>query len=327
MAELQDNSESQDSKNEEKLVFVTRQDLSFGYQISQTAHVVSAFEDKYPEIYQRWKRDSNSLICLAVKDQDALRKLKMTLTKKGVKYAEFFEPDVKQVTALAVEPSEMTRKVTKYIPLAGKVAGNIDKHALTKEMVVDAMKNTYQFETQNVLQHGESVYNYFCEIEKSLRYGYATGDNIKIPEHFFTHAVQLLDNLYPPAQLKEYMVLHDCGKPFCRTVDEEGKQHFPDHAEKSYEIYMQLWGNPEVGQLIRDDMDIHLLKDEGVAEFMKKPVQQICTHLLVGLAELLSNAQMFGGLEATSTKIKMKALNQRSKKILNLLFVDQEKVA
>lgn len=316
-----------DNSKFEKLVTVTRQDLAAGYQTVQSAHVVAEFADIYPQIFKEWKIYSNSLICLAVKDLTELNQLCITLDKKKVKYVKFFEPDVEQFTAIAIEPSEMTRKVTSFIPLANRKSGDLDKHTLTKEKVIQDMKTTFQFEKQSIYEHGQSVWSYFEEIEKSLRYGKPTRDDIKIPEHYFTYAVQIMENLFPAKIIREYTVLHDCGKPYCRTVDEEGKQHFPDHANKSYEIYMQTWGDPVVGELIRGDMDIHLLKDDGIENFLDKPNQEIVTHLVVGLAELLSNAQMFGGTDSIGFKIKYKNLEKRSKKILARLFADQKAVA
>ena len=64
-------------------------------------------------------------------------------------------------------------------------------------------------------------------------------------------------------------------------------------------------------------MDIHLLKSDGVVEFCQNP--HSLTLLLTGLAELHSNAQMFGGLDSTSFKIKWKCINQRGKQIINQL--------
>ncbi|MNC77597.1 hypothetical protein D3C75_1295840 [compost metagenome] len=64
-------------------------------------------------------------------------------------------------------------------------------------------------------------------------------------------------------------------------------------------------------------MDIHLLKDEGIAEFAKR--QEAATLLLTGLAEVHSNARMFGGLDSTSFKIKWKHIDKRGKKIVALL--------
>lgn len=54
------------------------------------------------------------------------------------------------------------------------------------------------------------------------------------------------------------------GKPFCRTIDAEGRQHFPDHATVSARIWREAGGSEEVARLIEQDMDVHLLKAEGV---------------------------------------------------------------
>jgi len=65
------------------------------------------------------------------------------------------------------------------------------------------------------------------------------------------------------------------------------------------------------------DMDIHLLKDVGVNDFAQK--EEAATLLLTGLAEIHSNAEMFGGIESTSFKIKWKQINKRGKKISEIL--------
>jgi hypothetical protein len=29
--------------------------------------------------------------------------------------------------------------------------------------------------------------------------------------------------------IKEYQIMHDCGKPYCITIDEDGRRHFPPY--------------------------------------------------------------------------------------------------
>lgn len=65
------------------------------------------------------------------------------------------------------------------------------------------------------------------------------------------------------------------------------------------------------------DMDIHVLKSDGVEEFASRP--EAISLLLTGLAEIHANAEMFGGIESTSFKIKFKQINKRGKQIINLL--------
>jgi hypothetical protein len=289
----------------------------------QSSHAIADFAYTFPTIFKDWKENSNSIISLAVKDLQSLEILCKTLDKKEIKYIKFYEPDINEYTAIAVEPSVISSKVTKYIPLACKKEGEINKHFLTKEKVIADMKATYQFKDQNVLQHGESVYKYFQKVMESIINGSSLYNDVIIPEHYFTHKDFIINNLYTEEQLKEYIIYHDLGKPYCKIIDDSGKQHFPNHAEKSYEIYKQIFNDDEVAELIKDDMDIHLLKDDGISEFIKKPTKQIITHLVVGLSELLSNAQMFGGLESDGFKIKYKNLFKRSKKILSL--IDKQK--
>lgn len=106
----------------------------------------------------------------------------------------------------------------------------------------------------------------------------------------------------------------NCGKPFCRTVDEDGRQHFPDHAAVSARIWREAGGSAEVEHLIEQDMDVHLLKAEGVEEFAQRPYATAL--LLTGLSELHANASMFGGVESVSFKIKAKNLLKRGRQIL-----------
>jgi len=114
-----------------------------------------------------------------------------------------------------------------------------------------------------------------------------------------------------------YQIYHDCGKPLCRTVDDEGKQHFPNHAEVSKHQWLAHFPEEkEVGDLIGMDMDIHTLKADGVEEFAARP--QAITLLLTGLCELHSNAQMFGGVDSTGFKIKFKNIERRGRQIIDI---------
>ena len=62
------------------------------------------------------------------------------------------------------------------------------------------------------------------------------------------------------------------------------------------------------------DMDAHLLKSDGVAEFAARP--QATALLLTALAEVHSNAAMFGGADSDSFKIKAKHLDRRGGQVM-----------
>lgn len=102
-------------------------------------------------------------------------------------------------------------------------------------------------------------------------------------------------------------MFHDCGKPLCLTIDENGKRHFPCHSEYSYEQYKLLFPvNFIVQELIRLDMDFHTKRGEDIKKLWKNPLAP--TLYLTAWAELYANASMFGGIESTSFKIKKKQL-------------------
>lgn len=100
-------------------------------------------------------------------------------------------------------------------------------------------------------------------------------------------------------------------------VDEEGRQHFPDHARISASIWRVHGGDEQIAEFIARDMDMHLLKPSEAATYDR--VDLVPALLLTALAELHANAEMFGGIESTSFKIKFKALNKLGKAFTNIL--------
>lgn len=197
------------------------------------------------------------------------------------------------------------------------------------------MTECEQTSGQNMIQHGTSVRDYLFDLIGYLQ----TGDSSKLqyewklPEKWFglrpagrspdddvnsrlplfREAIEAVSE----KTLELYTVYHDCGKPFCRTIDDDGKVHFPDHAEWSYTVFQKFFADDTAAHFILHDMDIHTLKATGEAEFAQLALAPIL--LLSGLAEVHSNARMFGGLESTSFKIKYKTLVARGTHILDIL--------
>lgn len=139
-----------------------------------------------------------------------------------------------------------------------------------------------------------------------------------LPSWFTEHRDLILDLLTPFIdQILIYQQWHDCGKPYCRTVDADGKVHYPDHAVVSGLIWGQLGGNALIGEFISRDMECHLLKPAEAAEYAKKPHAIIM--LISALCETHANAEMFGGFQSDSFKIKYKRLDKCGTKIMNAL--------
>lgn len=104
-----------------KLTVVTRRDIPVGYQAVQSAHAVADFIMQHPQEAKSWHQLSNYLIFLTTEDESSLEKLICKAESKGIKYTIFREPDIdNQITSVAFEPCELTRKLVSNLPLLGK---------------------------------------------------------------------------------------------------------------------------------------------------------------------------------------------------------------
>lgn len=167
-----------------------------------------------------------------------------------------------------------------------------------------------QTDTQSTIEHGLSVWSY----TKKLISG--QWENLRIPNWFEQNHTYIVNNLYATKVIKEYNIFHDCGKFKCITYDELGKRHFPNHAEVSGKTYKEYFpkSNSVISDLIQDDMALHTCTALEI-ESKNWSKQHAFTLLVTALAELHSNAQMFGGIESNSFKSKWKKLDRRGKQL------------
>ena len=164
------------------------------------------------------------------------------------------------------------------------------------------MSSCLQSEHQTILQHGEAVANKFKDLISGRTEGW------RLPNWFIEHSDLLISRLPDLRILETYQIYHDCGKPFCSTIDSEGRRHFPDHARISSAVWRTLGGDQYTAHLIEHDMDMHLLKPADAASYSHLDIAPAL--LLTALAEIHANAEMFGGIESTSFKIKWKCLSK-----------------
>lgn len=155
---------------------------------------------------------------------------------------------------------------------------------------------------------------YFLDLYRHVKEGSETKFKWKLPDRLLENKDKILNKFLPLDILNEYQIWHDCGKPFCRILDEEGKQHFPDHAKVSEEIWKQV-GTQEAAKLMGMDMLIHTIKGEEIDKFIQYP--ESISLILTGLAEIHANAEMFSGIESTGFKIKFKQIDKIFKRWLN----------
>ena len=188
-------------------------------------------------------------------------------------------------------------------------------HQITKQELISSMKKCEQTQNQSVLQHGFSVKNHLFDIICHLRNNTKLKYDWILPNWIYPNKELILSSLPDDRTLKLYTIFHDCGKPYCLSIDEYGKRHFQNHAQKSYDIFQYHFKNDIAAELILHDMDIHLLKSDGVEKFCEN--SYALTLLLTGLSEIHSNSIMFGGKDSTSFKIKLKSLSKRGNQIIN----------
>lgn len=177
------------------------------------------------------------------------------------------------------------------------------------------MMRTPQTPTQDVLEHGYSVHDHFRDLKDHILLNAEPTYEWRLPDWIYDE--RLWDQLLDHQTIRSYHIYHDCGKPFCRTIDDEGRQHFPNHENISADVWLHIDGDRQIADLMRMDMDIHRLRADGIDEFASR--KEAATLLITGLCELHSNARMFGGISSTNFKIKWKALNKYGGKVAAIL--------
>ncbi len=173
-----------------------------------------------------------------------------------------------------------------------------------------AMKNCNQSKNETIWQHCNSVWEQYC---------YLLEDQSKLPPTIKDNFTQLVANQYPINIVQPYLCYHDCGKPYCIT-EKEGKVSFPNHVNISAKLFREAGGNILSAQLIELDMIFHLEKaDDILAKNLES--KTLATLMLSAWAAIFANAQMFGGEESESFKIKKSQLTSRCKKIIKETFI------
>ena len=87
----------------------------------QAGHALVEFALENPNIAKSWHTLSNYLAFLSASNEDELIKLIHKAELKGITHKVFREPDLdNQITAVAFEPTDLTRRLTSSLPLMGK---------------------------------------------------------------------------------------------------------------------------------------------------------------------------------------------------------------
>lgn len=99
--------------------------MSAGYRAVQSAHAAIDFTFEHPTRAGPWHKNSNYLVLLELKNEKQLELLIFNCEKYNLLHTVFREPDIgNQITAVAIEPSELTQRLVSKIPLLFKSKDN-----------------------------------------------------------------------------------------------------------------------------------------------------------------------------------------------------------
>lgn len=180
---------------------------------------------------------------------------------------------------------------------------------MTKDDIIEAMRNTFQYKDHCMIKHGESVKYYYDAL---LEHFEEWDIQFSFPDYIYDLYEETKDKLLPIEIVHEYQIYHDCGKPFSKVVDENGRVHYPDHARVSSNLWRQAGGNEIACALIFMDMDFHTLRGDDLMTLWRHPYAP--TLYFTALAELYANFELLNSTNPDGFKIKQKRLMSAAKK-------------
>jgi hypothetical protein len=172
------------------------------------------------------------------------------------------------------------------------------------------MRNCEQTKGLSIMQHGESVWDYTQKILNRE-------EGLRIPKWLSENFDFIISNIHSLDTIKDYNVYHDCGKPYCLEIDSEGRRHFPNHAEVSKSTWLSFSDDKAVADLIGWDMVMHTYTADQIKD-LNLSIVDYFTLLVTALAEVHSNASMFGGIESISFKSKWKKIDKRGNMLIKM---------
>jgi len=178
--------------------------------------------------------------------------------------------------------------------------------------LIKAMTYCEQAPGYSIYKHGTDVADRYADLWATLK------GNGRMEWSFKPDILEKLKSIQEkairPDAAHDYHVFHDCGKPYCLQVDEDGRRHFPGHAQISSSTWASLYPEDHTTiELMRLDMWCHTAKAEDREHIAKHPLGP--TLILTAYAELHANAAvLFGGFDTDSFKIKRKCLDKIASK-------------
>lgn len=96
-------------------------------------HASLEFAYEFPKQFKEWHEKSNSVVILATRNEEELKKQYEKFASMGRCVSRFLEPDIgNEWTSICIEPHEDNKKLLSCLPLAGKVK---NESGITRENI------------------------------------------------------------------------------------------------------------------------------------------------------------------------------------------------
>lgn len=106
-------------KPELVLITIVRSDIDPGYQVAQSVHAIADFAEQHYQDFLHWKKESNTVVCLSVKNQLELQKYYERFRTR-TPCVLFYEPDIDEYTSISFIANPQLQKRVSNLPLTLK---------------------------------------------------------------------------------------------------------------------------------------------------------------------------------------------------------------
>jgi tRNA nucleotidyltransferase (CCA-adding enzyme) len=152
------------------------------------------------------------------------------------------------------------------------------------------------------------------------------------PHHLYSvglHSLKGIQQIEPNVHLRYAMLLHDAGKPACKTTDDEGIDHFTKHPLKSKdiarEVLRRLKFDNETVKVVTTLVEWHDWRFMKATDINKKAVRRLANKIGVDLCYQLFKVQHADIMAQSDYQKKQKLdILEKTKSLLDEIVADQE---
>ncbi len=210
---------------------------------------------------------------------------------------------------------------------AACLAHDAGHRPMVRRLIGLAMRETPQGRQSDAWRHGRSAEQWYRLFGAWLNQGLRPARYlqsswpVRLPAWFEHYREALRSAQQPLGHVQQYLLWHDCGKPWALEREAQGALHYPEHARLSALTWCAFAEGSErnvVAELIEHDMCAHRWTAQDLDWLRGSPLGP--TLLVAALAELHCNATLFGGIDSESFRIKASRLERRGRQLCEHWF-------